>query len=243
MQAGCALICIIPVTCAAIRRHHPQFALKSHYLLTVIAISGVVYHLIQRQSLYRWFLLGAISLWLACSFGVWAATIIAQKPWRNTHCEMITSTAGGVLWFEVMLPIDRTVTPGQYVQLWMPRAGVRASLQLALFYVTVCDCNGSKSRRTVRMMARPRPGLTDNLYRAVSNSRTSQSVTVLGPYGRAHDFSRFGTVIFVVEDIGLFRALPYIEMLVEASRRREVMIRKVEILWQRAEAYGQSIPN
>ena len=77
------------------------------------------------------------------------------------------------------------------------------------------------------------------LYR--SSFTCPQPVTILGPYGRPHDFSPYGTIVFAVEDIGIFRALSYLWMLVEASRKRQVMARKVEVLWQRDKAFGLSL--
>jgi hypothetical protein len=44
----------------------------------------------------------------------------------------------------------------------------------------------------------------------------------------------------VVEDIGGFRMLPYIEILVEASRQRKALVRKLEILWQDDAVAGRS---
>jgi hypothetical protein len=36
----------------------------------------------------------------------------------------------------------------------------------------------------------------------------------------------------VVEDIGFFRVLSYIDKLVEASCKCEVMVRKLEVIWK-----------
>ncbi|KAJ6022334.1 hypothetical protein N7499_002903 [Penicillium canescens] len=83
------------------------------------------------------------------------------------------------------------------------------------------------------MVAESRPGLARKLYHEALRSPAKQSAIILGPYGHPLDFYRFGTILFVVEDIGFFRALSYIEMLVEASRKREVMVRKLEVLWKR----------
>ena len=135
------------------------------------------------------------------------------------------------LWLDIELPLNRAIRPGQYVQLWMPRAGFRAFFQLPRFYVAFWE-NGP-TQRIVRMVAEPQPGLTQKLYHQALKFPDKQSVMILGPYGHPLDFYRFGTILFVVEDIGFFRALSYIEMLVEASRRREVMVRKLEVLWKR----------
>ncbi|OQE65759.1 hypothetical protein PENNAL_c0198G09455, partial [Penicillium nalgiovense] len=171
IAAGCALVLVIPVTCAAVQRRYLQFAMKCHYLLAATAIGTLIYHLVERRSLYRWYLL------------------------------------------------------------WMPRAGFRAFFQLPRFYVAFWE-NGP-TQRIVRMVAEPQPGLTQKLYYQALKSPAKQSVMILGPYGHPLDFYRFGTILFVVEDIGFFRALSYIEMLVEASCRREVMVRKLEVLWKR----------
>ncbi|KAJ5642499.1 hypothetical protein N7490_006499 [Penicillium lividum] len=209
-----------------------QFALKSHYVLMAIAISGIAYHLVQRRSAYRWVLLGAISLWLVCSLSVCMRVIFTRR-----QSQAVISTCDGTLWLDITLPLKRTVRSGQYMQLWMPSAGFRAFMQLPLFYVVICECDDPSGEPTARMVARPQPGVTSNLYRIAKDSPKRQSVKLLGPYGRPLDLSRFGTIVFVLEDIGLFRALSYIKMLVEASQKREVMVRRLDILWQRDETF------
>ena len=85
----------------------------------------------------------------------------------------------------------------------------------------------------MRIVAKPQLGLTRKLYYDALEFPSRQPVIVLGPYGHPLNFYRFGTILFVVEDIGFFRALSYIEMLVQASYKREVMVRKLEVLWKR----------
>ncbi|KAI2670183.1 hypothetical protein LCP963914a_9874 [Penicillium roqueforti] len=231
-----ALILVVPVTYVAMRRRHRQFALKCHYVLLVIAIAGIAYHLVQRHSLYRWVLLGATGLWLICSVAVCTRTVFAQKQSRA-----VISSWNGNLWLDITLPLNWTVRPGQYVQLWMPSAGFRAFMQLPLFYVVICEFDEPSGDLKVRMMARPQRGIICDLYHITKGSQNSQSVKLLGPYGRPLNLSRFGTIVFILEDIGLFRALSYIKMLVEASHKREVMVRRLDIIWQRDETFVQKI--
>ncbi|KAJ5993431.1 hypothetical protein N7451_009155 [Penicillium sp. IBT 35674x] len=214
------------------RRRHRQFALKCHYVLLVIAIAGIAYHLVQRHSLYRWVLLGATGLWLICSVAVCTRTVFAQKQSRA-----VISSWNGNLWLDITLPLNWTVRPGQYVQLWMPSAGFRAFMQLPLFYVVICEFDEPSGDLKVRMMARPQRGIICDLYHITKGSQNPQSVKLLGPYGRPLNLSRFGTIVFILEDIGLFRALSYIKMLVEASHKREVMVRRLDIIWQRDETF------
>ncbi|KAI2791721.1 hypothetical protein POX_c04596 [Penicillium oxalicum] len=114
----------------------------------------------------------------------------------------------------------------------MPSAGIRAGLQLPLFYVAACKKDGA--HKIARMVARSRSGIIRKLYdRNLASPRGNWiTVTALGPYGRPENLLRFGTVVLVVEDVGFFRALSYIEMLVKASVQRTALVRKLEILWQ-----------
>ncbi|KAJ5500673.1 hypothetical protein N7453_009724 [Penicillium expansum] len=184
IAAGSALVLVIPVTCGAVQRRHMQFAMKCHYLLTVTAICALIYHLLERQSLYR--------CAVACMMAVWN-----QKPWKSSRNEVIMNSVSQFLWLDITLPsTDRSVL-------------------------------------AIRMVAEPQIGLTRKLYHDALESPSRQPVMVLGPYGHPLNFYRFGTILFVVEDIGFFRALSYIEKLVQASRKREVMVRKLEVLWKR----------
>jgi hypothetical protein len=161
--------------------------------------------------------------------------ILTHKPWQGSHCKADIWVSQGVLWIEINLPIDRAIRPGQYVHMWVPCAGYRAFTQLVLLYVVVAELENVDSGCILRMVVRPQRGV---LYH--SSFARRQPVAILGPYGRPYDFSRYGTIVFALEDIGLFRALSYIEMLVEASHKREAMVRKVEVLWQREKAFGRS---
>ncbi|KAI2732829.1 hypothetical protein DTO013E5_10246 [Penicillium roqueforti] len=231
IAAGCALILVIPVTCAAVRRRHMQFAMKCHYLLATTSIGALFYHLVERQSSDRWYLTGAVFLWLFISAAVCLMAIWDQKPWKPPRNEVTMNSVSNFLWLDITIPLNRAIHPGQYVQLWMPRTSFRAFFQLPIFHIAFWE--DGPTQRTVRKVAEPRLGLTRKLYHDALQSPSKQPVTVLGPYGHPLSFHRFGTILFVVEDIGFFRALSYIDKLVEASRKREVMVRKLEVIWKR----------
>ena len=150
------------------------------------------------------------------------------------------SASSGLLWLELKLLPRWKIRPGQYLQLWMPRAGPRAWIHLPLLYVVIC--HNDDTHNIVRMVTRPHTGLMQSLYERsrVSSSSFHLPTTVLGPYGRPVDLLEYGTVVMVVEDIGFFRVLSYIEMLVEASRQRKALVRKLEILWQDDAVAGRS---
>ncbi|CAP87149.1 Pc24g02410 [Penicillium rubens Wisconsin 54-1255] len=94
---------------------------------------------------------------------------------------------------------------------------------------------GAQTTRTLRIVTRPRPGVTGRIAQAADHATYSTihfPVCVLGPYGHPPNPGQYGTVVFVLEDIGLFRALPFIRHLVKESRSRRNTVRRLEVLWQ-----------
>ncbi|PYH67151.1 uncharacterized protein BO88DRAFT_427299 [Aspergillus vadensis CBS 113365] len=71
-------------------------------------------------------------------------------------------------------------------------------------------------------------------FARASNSSPSISLTgmmrpdrpalLLGPYSRSINFSLFGTIVFIIKDIGMLQVLPYIRMLIQASEQRQAML-------------------
>ncbi|KAI2888149.1 hypothetical protein CBS63078_10543 [Aspergillus niger] len=101
----------------------------------------------------------------------------------------------------------------------------------APFYVAYWD--DAPGPRILYVLTRPRASsLSTRLYLRERLHQRRQPALLLGPYGRSIDFSLFGTIVFVVEDIGMLRVLPYIRMLVQASEQRRAMVRKLKIVWQ-----------
>ncbi|OQE10077.1 hypothetical protein PENFLA_c095G09143 [Penicillium flavigenum] len=239
LLAGCSLVSILPWTLAAILRLWPQLGLKVHHLLASIATGALFYHLIDRVSSYRWVLLGGICAGCAWSAGTCLHTMWFHRSWRITSRRALAQSFNRLLWLDIAVPMDWVAQPGQYVQLWMPRLGVRSSLQLPAFYVasvdTVHNAPGAPTTRTLRIVTRPRPGVTGRVAQAADHATYSTihfPVCVLGPYGHPPNLGQYGTVVFVLEDIGLFRALPFIRHLVQESRSRRNTVQRLEVLWQ-----------
>lgn len=69
-----------------------------------------------------------------------------------------------------------------------------------------------------------------NNYFKKSHQVRKQSVIIFGLYRQSYNLHLFEMVVFVVEDIGFYQTLSYIEILVQANRNWKAMIRKVEVL-------------
>lgn len=238
IQAGCSLVSILPWTLATILRRWPQLGLKVHHILASIVIGALMYHLINWGSSYRWVLLGGICAGLVWTIATCLHTMWHHKSWRITSRQALARFSNRLLWLDIAVPMEWGARPGQYVQLWAPHWGFRACLQLPAFYVAsvdpVQDIQEAHTTRVIRIVARPRLGMTRRVAQAAGRAHTTIHfpVCVLGPYGHSPRLGQYGTVIFVLEGIGLFRALPFIRHLVQESRGRRNTVRRLEVLWQ-----------
>ncbi|KZN87745.1 hypothetical protein EN45_063060 [Penicillium chrysogenum] len=176
-MAGCSLVSILPWTLAAILRRWPQLGLKVHHMLALTAIGALFYHLIDRVSSYRWVLLGGICAGCAWSAGTCLHTMWFHGSWRITSRRALARSFNQLLWLDIAVPMGWEAQPGQYVQLWMPRLGVRSFLQLPAFYVasvdTVQNAPGAQTTRTLRIVTRPRPGVTGRIAQAADHATYS----------------------------------------------------------------------
>ncbi|RDH26963.1 hypothetical protein BDQ94DRAFT_176025 [Aspergillus welwitschiae] len=99
------------------------------------------------------------------------------------------------------------IRPGQYVYVWLPHAVFRSCLQLRPFYVAYWD--DPPGPRILYVLTRPRASsLSTRLYLREWLQQCRQPALLLGPYGRSIDFSLFGTIVFIVEDIGASASCP-----------------------------------
>lgn len=225
---------IFPCTLHVFLRRRPQTIVKGHYALALIGIGTLAYHLIDRASAYRWVLLGGVCAGLAWDIGMFLRAMWSHGSWRLTPHRAIAKSFNRLLWIDIAVPVQWEAQPGQYVQLWMPGLGVYSWLQLPAFYVASVEA-AQQATRTLRLVTRPQQGIMGRIARAADASPQSNMhlpVFVLGPYGHPPNFGQDGTVLFVLEDIGLFRALPFIRHLIQESRCRRNTVRRLEVLWQ-----------
>ena len=194
-------------------------------------------HLHYSTTAFFWVLAGGIVMWVISGGLLCIQKMINQRQWRVTAVRAQVIPSRRLLWFQITMPCSWQIQAGQHVQLWMPRSGYRSVLHLPLFYVAHWeDCRAqiqdesSKTRR-LHFAIRHRPGLTRRLALDTLSCKPNLSVHVFGPFGHTLDFGQYGTVLFVVEDIGLLRILPLLRQLVHASCNRANTVRRLEVLW------------
>ncbi|KAF7589629.1 hypothetical protein BBP40_004002 [Aspergillus hancockii] len=237
-QAIGTLVFIFPFVLHSVLQRHAQIALKCHYLLAVASTATLAYHLWRQQSVCFWYVIGAVGVWLFSSVASTLLLPFCKKRWGYAWPTLEIGTVQELLRLRINVPLHWNIHPGQYVQIWAPQIKLRYTLQFALFYVVFWE--DAVDHRALYILIRPQSsGLTANLYRSITLHQGKHRALVMGPYGYQYDLSRFGTIVFVVEDVGFLRVLPYIRMLVQASQQRQAMVRKLEIFWQMEEFSNQ----
>ena len=205
--------------------------MKAHYLLAVTVMGALAYHVRNQRSDCHWYLGGAVVLWTVLSVAAIFNAVFLKKRWGHPWPRVIVTPFQGLLRLEIAVPIHWNIEPGQYVYIWLPHAGLPARLQLAVFYVAFWD--DTNEQRTLHILTRSQASsLASQLYVKESMHGAKRRALMLGPYGKPFDFPMAGTILFIVEDIGIVRVLPLIRMLVQASEQRQAMVRKIEIVWQ-----------
>ncbi|KAI2862016.1 hypothetical protein CBS76997_11323 [Aspergillus niger] len=231
LLGAAAILMMIPVTLHAVVRRHCQVAMKIHYFLTVTAMVALVHHTWDQGPESRWQVVGAEALWIVLSVVAVFHAVSVQQRWSAGRPTVTIYRFHGLLRLNITVSPHRHIRPGQYIYLWLPHAGFRSCFQLQPFYVAYWD--DAPEPRILYVLARPRASsLSTRLYLREWLHQRRQPALLLGPYGRSIDFSLFGTIVFIVEDIGMLRVLPYIRMLVQASEQRRAMVRKLKIVWQ-----------
>lgn len=216
--------------------------MKSHYALAITTMCALEYHLWKQQSVFQWYMMGAVALWLVLSITAGFIAIFNRRCWSRASSSITSCVLQELLQPKIAVPAHWSIKPGQYVCIWMLHMGLRASLQLPLFYIAFWeDWNEHEKdekkhenmQRTLYVLTCPWPSrLTMQLYDNTLAHREPRWAVILGPYGRSNDFYDFRTILFIVEDIGIVRVLPFIQMLVVASQQRQAMVRKLEVVWQ-----------
>jgi hypothetical protein len=92
------------------------------------------YHVWMRRSKCLWCLVAAAALWVFLSLVSLAVPL--GRRWGHSWPCVVISRHHELLGIDVTAPSTWKVEPGQYLYLWLPRAGLRIASQLPLFYVS-----------------------------------------------------------------------------------------------------------
>lgn len=114
------------------------------------------------------------------------------------------SAVDGILWMNLSIASGRRFSPGQYIDLWFPRADYQALSLYILYYVSIYELESRKEIWNIQVVSRPHPKLNPALYnlyrlRRAEKAVRRQPVAVFGSYGRSLELSCYRTLIFALE--------------------------------------------
>lgn len=212
-----------------------QFTFHLHGIVGLLATGSLWIHLQRQSSWSRWALLGGWGLHSVLTAWPWIRSgwRLRREGWPRVQVDAIH----GVLQLQVPVPRDWVYIPGQSIRLWCRDLGFRARWRLVPF--TIANRTHDDHQDTLYLYTRP---LSYGPMMHLEPSRHPRTAAfhalVLGPHGRPHDLRRFGTVILIASDVGIAEVLPYVQTLIDASRRRDAMVRRIHLIWQVAD-YGK----
>jgi predicted ferric reductase len=128
---------------------------------------------------------------------------------------------------DITVPRPWPVEAGQSIFLSIPRLGVFTGLRGHPFMISWWERN--HKGLTLSLLVESRAGFTAELDK---HANTPLRAYIDGPYGKAHGFGEYGTVIMFATGIGIAGHMPYIKELVNGYNSCEVMTRRVLLIWQ-----------
>lgn len=235
MQAASCILLVVPLTLRDVMRRKRWLVISAHQILIYVAAAFLWMHLIREQTYHRWTLIAAVCAHLALRLLYCALSIWRNKRGSAQWPRATVTTCHGVLKIRLRVPQQWSARPGQTVRLWCYGLGMRACCQtLALTIAYIEDKSGY---RVLHFFTRPE---SRGLSRRLAERDGTFQALVFGPSGHSIDLSGFVTVLLVATDVGIASILPYVKHLVDASRRRQSIARKVEVIWQ-IDDYGMCV--
>jgi predicted ferric reductase len=210
-----------------IRRLLYEWFLRSHFLLSVVALVAIWRHIASKNTVGNIFLQIGVYLWAAMAILHWA-----YFGFRNLALGVPFATARvtkleNALRVAITVPRPWNVKAGQYIFLSVPDAGNFSGFQSHPFKIAWWE--RSVDGLTISLLVKPRHGFTKNL--SERGNRTYLAF-VDGPYGVEHDFGEYGTVLMFATGIGIAAQMPFIEELIRGYNSCEVRTRRIVLVWQ-----------
>ena len=137
----------------------------------------------------------------------------------------------GTIQLELKLPRQVRVSPGDYINLWIPGLGLRSLIQSHPFTIISWRCNEDKTM-TLNLLIEARSGLTNKLHQASVNEDHEFLTLFSGPHGTTITMGDFGTVLMFATDMGIAAQLPYLRKLIDDYNQCRVRTRRIHLIWQ-----------
>lgn len=225
-----ALLCL---SCLPwLRRFSYELFLRAHQSLAVFSVYSLWRHVPHERTfaIYCFYSLCGI-------FGLTAAMDVIQCAYRNFSLHnglplANISALGGITRIEMKIPRYLEVRAGQYINIWIPRIGIRSLFQshpLIIAYWTKPD-TGCMS---LHLLVHPHHDFSQKLQQLESMLQTRRRLILFGgPYGVAPSLRSFGSVLLISTGSGIGAVLPYIKDLLGGYNECKTVTRRLHLVWQ-----------
>lgn len=121
------------------------------------------------------------------------------------------------------------VKAGQYINLWVPSAGLWSFTQTHPF--TVTSWSNEPQSHLDLFIERGR-GFTKDLFDLSEYGPTTSIVLFSGPHGKKLPIQRYENIIMMASGFGIAAHLPYLKNLIHNHHSHKLPIRRVHLIWQ-----------
>ncbi|KAJ2969021.1 hypothetical protein NQ176_g8886 [Zarea fungicola] len=121
------------------------------------------------------------------------------------------------------------VNAGQYINLWVPGASLRSTVQTHPFTVISWS---EKPQKHLDLFIEPRGGFTKHLSALSKQGHTMRRAMFSGPHGKHLPIHSYENVVMLATGFGIAAHLPYLRKLIHDQNSRATSTRRIHLVWQ-----------
>ncbi|KAJ3499729.1 hypothetical protein NLG97_g111 [Lecanicillium saksenae] len=219
----CLCAQVIPL---ALRSFSYEAALRIHQMFAVAFAYGLWRHVSSTKLFPRLYLYVGGALFLTISL-CWAASVSYRN--RSGLSTAQISYDNGAIKVTLHLSKPLKLKAGQYINLWIPSAGLGSAAQTHPFTVISWS---DKPQKHLDLFIEPRGGLTKHLAALSEQGPTSRRAMLSGPHGKQLPIYSYENVVMLATGFGIAAHLPYLRKLIHDQNSRATSTRRIHLVWQ-----------
>ena len=222
-------------TMSWIRRPSYEIFLRGHQLCAGLSLYTIWRHLMHKSA-FPMFCLYVLS-------GIFCVTTLLDVilclhrnfTLRYGFSQATVHAVGRCIKINISIPRPMEIHPGQYINVWLPRAGFRSPLQSHPFVISSWN-NPDTGPMQIQLLVEPRDGLTRQLYRLCNSqlekTKTYQHLVLYGgPYGGDASLRQYGSILLVASGQGIAALLPHLKDVLDSYMKCQVVTRRIHLVW------------
>lgn len=210
----------------ALRSFSYEAALRIHQIFAFALAYGLWYHISSIKLFPRIYLYIGGALFLTVSL-CWVASVLYRN--RSGFSTARLSYDSGAIKVTLHLSRPLKVNAGQYINLWVPGASLRSTVQTHPFTVISWS---EKPQKHLDLFIEPRGGFTKHLSALSKQGHTMRRAMFSGPHGKHLPIHSYENVVMLATGFGIAAHLPYLRKLIHDQNSRATSTRRIHLVWQ-----------